>query len=186
MVKEQGRSMNEEQKQTTEGIAFRIPSNSLHELREESKKKQVSLNTLVNQILKQHLDWHAYADQTKMHHLPRVSMSRIIDRLTDDQLSEIAIEMARKDFVDLGLLFRGEFTISSFLNIAETWSRISAFPYKHEINNDVHNFIIEHDMGRKYSFLIKEICRFILEERFETKSEFMITDNTVVFKFRDS
>jgi hypothetical protein len=178
--------MKEEKKQSTEGVTFRVPSNSLRQLHEESKKKQVSLNTLVNQILKEHLDWHAYAAEAKLHHLPRSSMSRIIDKLTEVQLSEVAIEMARKDFVDVGLLFRGEFTVSSFLNIAETWSRMSAFPYKHEISNDEHNFIIEHDMGRKYSFLIKELCRFILEEMFERKSEFVITDNTVVFKFRDS
>lgn len=48
--------MNEEiQKQTTEGVTFRIPSSSINQLREESKKKQVTLNTLVNQILKDHL-----------------------------------------------------------------------------------------------------------------------------------
>ena len=43
---------DEIQKQTTEGITFRIPSGSIHQLRSESAKKQVSLNTLVNQILK--------------------------------------------------------------------------------------------------------------------------------------
>ena len=49
--------MNDEvQKQTMEGITFRIPSSSINQLREESKKKQLSLNALVNQILKDHLD----------------------------------------------------------------------------------------------------------------------------------
>ena len=57
---------DEIQKQTTEGITFRIPSISITPLREESKKKQVDLNTLVNQILKDHLDWHRYAAQARM------------------------------------------------------------------------------------------------------------------------
>ena len=35
---------DEDQKQTTEGITFRIPSRSINQLREESKKKQISLN----------------------------------------------------------------------------------------------------------------------------------------------
>jgi hypothetical protein len=177
--------VNEEQKQTTEGITFRVPSSSLHQLREESKKKQVSLNTLVNQILKEHLDWHTYAAQARLHHVPKSSMSRIVDKLTEEELSELAVTIA-KDFVDVGLLLRGEFTISSFINIVENWSRVSSFPYKHEVNNDVHNFIIQHDMGRKYSFLIKELYRYILEEMFERKSDFIVTDNTVVFKFRES
>ena len=100
--------MNEEQlKQTTEGITFRIPSTSLHQLREESKKKQVSLNTLVNQILKEHLDWHTYAPQARLYRVPRSSMSRIVDKLTEEELSELAITIAKKDFVDMGLLLRG-------------------------------------------------------------------------------
>ena len=41
--------MNDEiQKQTTEGITFRIPSKSISQLLEESKKKQVSLKYASN------------------------------------------------------------------------------------------------------------------------------------------
>jgi len=46
-------------KQTTESITFRMPLRSISQLRDESKKKQLSLNTLVNQIIGEHLDWHA-------------------------------------------------------------------------------------------------------------------------------
>jgi hypothetical protein len=41
-------------------------------------------------------------------------------------------------------------------------------------------------MGRNYSFLIKEMHHYILEEMFERKSDFTITDNTVVFRFSSS
>ena len=172
-------------KQTTEGVTFRIPSSSINQLREESKKKQVSLNTLVNQILKDHLDWHIYAAQARMFPVPRSLFSRIVDKLTDEELSELAIANAKKDFVDIGLLLRGEFTLSSFLNILENWSRMSSIPYKHETNKEVHNFILQHDMGRNFSFLIKELYRYILEDMFQIKSDFTITDNTVMFRFKE-
>jgi hypothetical protein len=177
---------DEIQKQTTEGITFRIPSSSISQLREESKKKQVSLNALVNQILKDHLDWHTYAAQARMFHVPRSTFSRLVDNLTEEELSKHAVTIAKKDFVDIGLLLRGEFTLTSFLNILENWSRISSIPYKHEINNDIHNFIIQHDMGRKFSFLIKELYRYILEDIFEIRSDFTMTDSTVMFRFSSS
>lgn len=178
--------MNEEEhKHTTEGVTFRIPSSSIHQLRRESTKKQVSLNTLVNQILKEHLDWHTYAAQARLFHVPRSFFSRIVDKLTDEELSELAVTNAKKDFVDIGLLLKGEFTLTSFLSILENWSRISSIPYKHEVNNNTHDFIIQHDMGRKFSILIKELYRYILEEMFEKKSDFTITDNTVMFRFRE-
>jgi hypothetical protein len=179
--------MNDEiQKQATEGITFRIPSNSINQLREESKKKRMSLTTLVNQILQDHLDWHTYSAQAKMFHVPRGTFIRMVDKFTEEELSKFAIDIAKKDFLDIGLLLRGEFTLASFLNILENWSRMSSIPYKYEINNDVHNFILQHDMGRNFSFLIKELYRYILEDMLKIKSDFTITDNTVMFTFREN
>ncbi|HYZ51194.1 MAG TPA: hypothetical protein VE593_09930 [Nitrososphaeraceae archaeon] len=177
---------DEIQKQATEGITFRIPSSSIHQLREESKKKQVSLNTLVNQILKDHLDWHTYAAQARMFHVPRSTFSSLVDNLTEEELSKFAVTIAKKEFVDIGLLLRGEFTLPSFLNILENWSRMSSIPYKHETNNDIHNFILQHDMGRNYSFFVKEIFQYIFQEIFKIRLDFTITDKTVRFKFRES
>ncbi len=121
-----------------------------------------------------------------MFHVPRSTFGRIVDSLTEEELLELAVTIAKKDFVDIGLLLRGEFSLPSFLNILENWSRISSFPYKHEVSNDVHNFIIQHDMGRNFSLLIRELYRYILEEMFERKSDFTITNNTVVFRFSSS
>src|SRR4249920_339269 len=111
---------DEIQKQATEGATFRIPSSSINQLREESKKKQVSLNTLINQILKDHLDWHRYAAQARMFHIPRSTLSRLVDNLTEEELSKFAVTTAKKELLDIVLLLRGKSTFPSFLNNLET------------------------------------------------------------------
>ncbi len=173
---------DDDQKQTTEGITFRIPSSSINQLREESKKKQISLNTLVNQIIREHLDWHTFAAPAGLFYVPKSTMSMVLSKLTEEEISELAIIIAKRN-IDIGLLLKGEFSLPSFLNILENWSRISSFAYKHEVNNKIHNFLIQHDMGSNYSFFIKEIFRHIFQEMFKIKLEFTITDNTVVFRF---
>jgi hypothetical protein len=142
----------------------------------------VSLNTLMNQIVKNHLDWHRYASQGRLYHFPRPAMSRIIDKLTDEELSEVAVAVAKKDFVDLALL-RGKISISFYLYTIENWLRVSALPYKHEVDDDEHNFIIEHRMGNNFSFFLKEYNSNILD-MLEIKSDFNITDNIIAFKFK--
>jgi hypothetical protein len=173
--------MKEKRKKTTEGVTFRIPSDTLGELREESNKKQVSLNILVNQIFKDHLGWHRYASDGRSIDFPRNVISRVFDELTQTELSEIAVDMAKKNFVDLALL-RGEVTISFYLDTIQNWLRVSALPYKHEINGNVHNFTIEHRMGKNFSYFLKEYNSNILD-MLEIKSDFNITDNIVAFKF---
>ena len=176
---------DEDQKQTTEGITFRIPSRSINQLREESKKKQISLNLLVNQIIREHLDWHTFAAPAGLFYIPKSTMSLVLSKLTEEEISNLAIIIAKRN-IDIGLLLKGEFTLSSFLNIIENWSRISSFAYKYEVTNEDHNFIIQHDMGSNYSFFVKEIFQYILQEMFKIKLDFTITDNTVVFRFNNS
>jgi hypothetical protein len=167
-------------KSATEGITFRLPSDNLEQLNKEAETRQISVNTLVNQIINEHLEWHLYAAQAKLYYVPKPFISRVLERFTEQQLADLAEASANKDFVDIGLLLRGEFTISSFLSILENWSRISDIPYRTEENEATQKIIIEHNMGPKYSYLFKEIYRRLLENAFETKTQFDITDNTIV------
>ena len=83
---------------------------------------------------------------------------------------------------DLTLLIRDEFTDSSFLDMTEDWVRISDFSYKREIIEEgrINRFIIQHDLGKNYGFLLKEMYRFALQNLLHKKTEFEMTDNTLV------
>jgi len=89
------------------------PYGSINLLREESKKKQISLNTLINQIIREHLDWHTFAAPAGLFYIPRSTMSVVLSKLTEEEISELAIIIAKRD-IDIGLLLRGEFTLILF------------------------------------------------------------------------
>jgi hypothetical protein len=180
MSKEEGKKRSE-----SESITFRIPSKILNQLRQESEKKQVSLNTLSNQIYTDHIVWHNYARQAGLFYVPKPLISRAINDLTEGQLSIIAEETVKNKIKDLALLVKDEFTVSSFLDMTEDWARISDFPSKHETSQDgITRLIIQHDMGKNYAFLLKEICRFALEELLNEKTEFELSDNSLVLNVR--
>ncbi|MGB6674130.1 MAG: hypothetical protein WBE34_17005, partial [Candidatus Nitrosopolaris sp.] len=94
----------EKKKSESESITFRIPARLLNELRQESEKKQVSLNTLTNQIFTDHLVWHTYAKQTGLFYVPKPLISRTVSELTEEQLSGIAEEAVKDKLKDLALL----------------------------------------------------------------------------------
>ena len=173
----------EKRKSESESITFRIPAKVLNELRQESEKKQVSLNTLTNQIFTDHVVWHTYAKQTGFFYVSKPLMSRLVNELTEEQLSSIMEGIVKHNLKDIALLIRDEFTASSFLDITEDWVRISGFSYKREIIEDgvTNRFIIQHDLGKNYGFLLKAIYRFALEDFFHKQTKFEMTDNTLVF-----
>ena len=166
----------------TNCVTFRITSERLGHLHKESEAKNISLNTLVNQIVKEYLDWHCLAAQAKLYYLPRSFLIGIINQLNEDQLNEIARDTAKNDLVDISLFLKGGFSIASLSNITETWLRIARMPYRYELNENKCKIIIEHDMGLKYSYFIKEISRYILEVAFETQTSCNVTNNAVVIE----
>jgi len=99
----------------------------LNALRREAEKKQVTLNTLTNQIFTDHIVWHTYARQTGLFYVPKPLISRTANELTEEQLSSIAMEAVKDKLKDLVLLIRDEFTATSFLDMTEDWARISDF-----------------------------------------------------------
>ena len=126
------------------------------------------------------------AAHAKLYYLPKSFLIRIIDQLKEDQLRELARDTAKNDLVDISLFLKGGFSIASVFNITESWLRISKMPYRYEINGNECKIIIEHDMGYKYSYLIKEISRYILEVAFQTPTSCNITDNTVIIELEQT
>ena len=167
---------------TTTCATFRLPKEKLEQLRKVSQTKNVTPNTLVNQIINSYLDWHSRAAHAKLYYLPKSFLIRLLNELTDGELNELARDVAKNDLVDISLFLRGGFNLASISEIAETWLRIAQMSHRIEVAGDIYKIIIEHDMGRKYSYLIKEISRYLLEVAFETKSSCDVTDNAVIIK----
>ena len=169
-------------KQSTKGVTFRLSKEKLEQLRNATDARTISPNTLFNQIIKSYLDWHSMAADAKLYYLPKSFLIRLLNELTHDELNELAIGTAKNDLVDVCLFLRGGFNIASISEIAETWLRIAQMSHRIEVAGDSYKIIIEHDMGRKYSYLIKEISRYLLEVAFEKKSSCDVTENAVIIK----
>jgi predicted DNA-binding protein len=167
---------------TTTCATFRLPKEKLEQLRKVSQTKNVTPNTLVNQIINSYLDWHSRAAHAKLYYLPKSFLIRLLNELTEKELNELARDVAKNDLVDISLFLRGGFNIASISEIAETWLRVAQMSHRVEVAGDIYKIIIEHDMGRKYSYLIKEISRYLLEIAFETKSSCDVTENAVIVK----
>ncbi|WP_144729887.1 hypothetical protein [Candidatus Nitrosocosmicus arcticus] len=181
----------------SEGITFRIPSDSAFKLRQEAEKKQISLNTLVNQILREFVEWHNFAKHSDLSYLSKSLFSAILNELTEERISQIAEDYVKREYKDLVLLLEDEFTLDTILELKENWARVSGMPYKYDLissNTDdssmknqnmnenaitAHKFTIQHDMGAKYSLLLKEIDRFLFA-KFHVKTNFETTDNTII------
>ena len=161
--------------------------NILHKLRQEAKQKEISLDTLMTQIAKQHTEWYVNASQFGFISVRKSLIMKLLDEIRDDEkIKEIAREVARASR-DTLLLLKEQYNIpmKSTLDFIESWIKEAGYPYIHDISGvdqNIHHFVIQQDIGLKWSLYLSEILRNLFEELFNvTKVHFEITDNIVAF-----
>lgn len=162
-------------------LSITIPTENINRLQYESEFKDVSFNTIINQIIKNHLDWYSNASLSKMSCIPKSIITKAIHQLTEQQLSEFA-QTVVNDLQLLSLLLRGEFSFVSFLDTLNIWLRITQTPYRSDETGHEYKIVIRHDMGYKYTFLLKEVFRLVMKERYHMSFHYNMTENTILIR----
>jgi hypothetical protein len=171
----------------SESISFRLSRNILYKLQQEAKQKEISVDTLMTQIAKQHAEWHANASQIGFISVRKTLIIKLLDQIRDNEkIKEIAREVARESSDSLHFL-KEQYNVSveSALDFIEVWIKEAGYPYVHDISDvdrSIHHFVIQQDMGLKWSLYLSEILRNLFEELFNiSELHFDVTGNIVRF-----
>jgi predicted DNA-binding ribbon-helix-helix protein len=171
----------------TESITFRLEGEILDSLRQEAKRKDVSVNTLVSQIAKEHTSWHSTAAQAGFISVRKPLLIKLLESQDNEQIKSLARHVAISSNKDFILMLRRKYNIHSALDIIETWIRISGYSYTHNVrrlnySNMLHHFIIQHNMGMKWSIYLSELYNNLFEEFGVRNTQFDMTDSTLSFE----
>jgi predicted DNA-binding ribbon-helix-helix protein len=171
----------------TESITFRLESEILYSLRQEARRKDVTVNTLVSQIAKQHTNWHSIAAQAGFISVRKPLMIKLLESQNDEQIKSLAKYVAQSSNKDFILMLRRKYNIHSALDMIETWVHASGYSYVHNLedlgySNRLHSFIVQHHMGMKWSLYLSELYKNLFEEFGVRNSQFDMTDSTLAFE----
>lgn len=117
--------------------------------------------------------------------MPGPFVLRLINELSNEQISRLAKDTATKDLADILLVLTGEVNFQSLLKVLENWARIDSSPFKYTVNNGNHVIIAQHNSGIKYSLFTEQVFRTFLEEVLNVKADIKVTDNTVILKISE-
>ncbi len=169
----------------TETLSFRIDSEIVEKLRQEANQKDITINALLNQIIKQHIDWHSIAHKAGFIAVRGALITRLLDEVGDEKrIKLIAADLAKSSNKDLLLALKDKYDVAAALGFVESWLKITGFPYKHDISSsssDIHRFMIHHNMGRRWSVYLSELYRNLFQELNVTEIYTDITNNILTF-----
>jgi hypothetical protein len=166
----------------SENISFRLHKGQLDQLRQEAREKRISLNTLVNQIVDSYVSFIVNALKAGAVPVDKLTLVTLLQGYNEDQLKAMAQHIVGKTGVESTLQLQGRYDFEALIDSQESWLRATGFPHRHDKdseNNNRHTFIIQHDMGRKYSVFAAEGFKTYFQPLATKIIECSITDNSV-------
>ena len=134
-----------------------------HILHEYSKEKDISINSLVNSVLKRYVSWERYAEEIGFIPLARDTVRRVFDEIDDAKLQRIAQRLGRTIPRESILLMFNRIDFNSVMSFLEiTLSRYGMV--QHQINGDAHDFILHHNVNKKFSNFLAEVAKAMADD----------------------
>jgi len=159
-------------------ISLRLASPNLDKLRAKAKNEGSSLNTLVNQILAEYLQWDMTATKAGWVVVLADVLKGMMNELDEKTLYKIAIATADST-KDVRLMMTGDDTIDGFFSILRNRLRKSGISYVESSEKGTIKFVIHHNMGKKWSFFYKTQHERMLQNLGQ-QATMDFTDNTLI------
>ncbi|MGN6614936.1 MAG: hypothetical protein ACTHKC_07825 [Candidatus Nitrosocosmicus sp.] len=176
--------LNEGTPKKTSTMTFRIDDNVLRILRSESERHQISLNTLINQLLKRFVEWDMYESKVGMIPIAKPIVVELFRKMSKEEISRMALDIGKNAVHDISLFMKNKMDLDSFLSWFETRMNSSLTETNHSIQNGFHVYVLKHELGENWSLYHKIILQSIFNEIFEKTVDIQISNTTIRFKFR--
>lgn len=151
-------------KQRSAIISVRVSEDVKDKLDVESEMNSTTLNTLVSQVLSKHVEWDRFAEDIGFVFLAKPFLRTLLDYVDEKALTMIAVSTCRGAMRDAMLFIKGEINITTFIQALDLWFGASHMPFRHIINDGSDRYIIQHELGKKWSIYIATVVNSLLTE----------------------
>ena len=183
MLKEKlgaNRQVHNQKKESTRSITYRLPEKLVNELETEATMKSISQNVLVKQILEKYVQWDRFSNKIGMIPVPKAIIETLGSELDGRDIDEI-ITLIFPMIKDTVLFIKGGYDLKRCIETLEDYMRASGMNSDHRIEGDMHIFLIQHELGMKWSVFTEQMLTQVFRSFMPEKElKFQTTESTVI------
>ncbi len=162
-------------------ITFRLDSDLLDELKNETKIEKVNLNLLVSKILSNHILWEKYERKLGLLPMTKPFVKAALDGMTEKQISELATKVEKETLSDILNFMKGEYNVEDFVEILRTWLNVAWMQHDFDRTKNSYVFKIQHDLGEKWSLYVRTLVIGLFHDIM--KQELTVNSSKTTIKF---
>jgi hypothetical protein len=136
--------------------SFRINESAFLAIEEEAKKRNISLNTLVNQLLLSFANFDRYFQKFGMTKISKVSYRKTLKAIPDEEIIELAREVAQNSGKVIVLARNGTMSLTGVLDWCKDLADYANWFQFNEVRTPEGKQVITltHDLGAKFSIFM--------------------------------
>ena len=160
-------------------ITFRLSDELIEDLKKEAESKGISVGNLVNQVLDRYTAWERHSNKLGLIPMTRPFLKEALRNLTEEEIKQMARNGSKEALKELVLLSKGNFSIGSFISVFNEWLKVSWMAHRYEYDGKSHNYVIHHELGKKWSLYIAELLTAIFNELTNIEPKVDVRDDSV-------
>jgi len=164
----------------TESQSFRVDQRVLDNLKEEAKRGNITLSSLVNQILTKYADYGRFANRMNALSLARKTFSSILNAASEEDLVRVAEIEGKSSPVAYITSMNGHMSVENVVGFVKDLSEHANLYEYSVISHSPPTFTLVHELGVKWSLFLAHY----LTEAFKSAGvqvKFTTSDRAVTF-----
>lgn len=163
--------------------SFRINESAFLALEEEAKKRNISLNTLVNQLFMSYANFDRYFQRLGMLKMSKVAFRKILNAAPANEIVEAAKEIAQNSSRTIILARYGTLSLTGLLEYLNNFADYSNFVEHSEVVSPGGKRVITliHSYGEKGSIFVEAYSKALFE-LIDMEPKLSSTENSVTIE----
>jgi len=150
------------------------------ELETEAMEQNISQNVLVRQILEKYIEWYRFSEKIGMVPVPKAILQTLGDGMSGKDIDKI-IDGIFPIIKDNVMFMKGGYDLKRCIETLEDYMKASGMKSDHRVEGALHHFIIQHDLGIKWSVFTEQLLTQVFRSFLPDQGlKFQTTDTTVI------
>ena len=177
---------NEKRPGKTITRSFRIDEVAFKAIEEEALHRNITTNTLVNQLLVKYAKFDRHLSKARVMKVAPILITQFLDPVPEEKIIEIAKDFGKDSaYTSLIVAMKGELTQDRIIEHLKDMADDDAFEYSDVTSGDRRTITIIHYIGRKFSIFVA----YHFAQLFEligAYPKFSPSEHAVAFEFNSS
>jgi len=150
------------------------------ELETEAMEQNISQNVLVRQILEKYIEWYRFSEKIGMIPVPKALLQTLGEGMSGKDIDKI-IDLIFPIIKDNVMFMKGGYDLNRCIETLEDYMKASGMKSDHRVEGALHHFIIQHDLGIKWSVFTEQLLTQVFRSFLPDQGlKFQTTDTTVI------